>query len=148
MPTNTFCSTRAWHPLDNATPTNFPSPKSWVSFFSLVLFVSLLAMVLSEYNKDWSKFFEMLLFPKFLQNDEIYKKLFPLAFFNILKEPLLVQEQTITQKEGLILSFLDPESLWVWHYQEVAMSTCCKKHILLIFYMSADCFWLLPLWHL
>ena len=36
---------------------------------------------------------------------------FPSAFFNILKEPLLVQKQRIPQKKVLILSFLDIESL-------------------------------------
>ena len=68
------------------------------------------------------------------------KKMFPLIFFNILKEPLLVQKQTIPQKKGLILSFLELESLRAWHYQEGATPTCRKKHILLIFYMYAEGF--------
>ena len=42
------------------------------------------------------------------------KKKIP-AFFNILKEPLLVQKQTIPEKTGLILSFLELESLRAWH---------------------------------
>ena len=69
----------------------------------------------------------------------------PPAFFNILKIPLLVQKQTIAQKKGLILSILEPDILRAWHYQEGAMSTCCKKPIiLLLFYMSAVCFDFLP----
>ena len=44
-------------------------------------------------EKRWRKFFEKVYFRDFLKNDEIYKKN-PLAFFNIVKEPLLVQKQT------------------------------------------------------
>ena len=42
------------------------------------------------------------------------------AFFNIMKEPLLVQKQTIHQQKALDLSFLETESLRAWHYQEDA----------------------------
>ena len=42
------------------------------------------------------------------------------AFFNILKEPLLVQKQTIHPQKALILSFSETESLSVWHHQEGA----------------------------
>jgi hypothetical protein len=56
-----------------------------------------------------------------------YKKLFPPAFFNILKEPLLVQNQTISQKKGLILSFFQAGKLW--YYQEGSTPTFCKKGI-------------------
>ena len=35
--------------------------------------------------------------------------IFSSVFFNILKEPLLVQKQTIHQKKGLDLSYLEPE---------------------------------------
>ena len=51
----------------------------------------------------------MILFPQFPQNDEIYKKYFLQSFLIILKEPLLVQKQTIAQMKALILSFLEPE---------------------------------------
>jgi hypothetical protein len=45
-----LCSKWAWSPLDNATPLKFPSAKSLVSEPSVdVSFVSVLAMVLSEY---------------------------------------------------------------------------------------------------
>ena len=54
------------------------------------------------------------------------KKKIP-AFFNILKEPLLVQKQTIPQQKFLILSFLELESLRAWHYQEGSTPTCRKK---------------------
>jgi hypothetical protein len=52
----------------------------------------------------------------------------PLAFFNILKEPLLVQKQMIPQKKALILSFLQMESLRGWHDQEGATPPCREKH--------------------
>ena len=39
------------------------------------------------------------------------QKIFLPGFFNILKEPLLVQKQTILQKKGLILSFLELKNL-------------------------------------
>ena len=46
----TFRGERAWHPPDNATPLNFLFPKSLDQELSAdVLFVSVLAMVLSEY---------------------------------------------------------------------------------------------------
>jgi hypothetical protein len=48
-----------------------------------------------------------------------FKKFSP-AFFNIMKEPLLVQKQTIHQQKALDLSFLETESLRAWHYQEDA----------------------------
>ena len=40
---------------------------------------------------------------------ENFKKIFPLAFFNILTEPLLVQKQTIHQQKTWDLSYLEPE---------------------------------------
>ena len=53
-----FCGKWAWSPPDNATPSNFPPPKSWVSDLSFeVSFVSVLAMVLSEYWKRLEKNF-------------------------------------------------------------------------------------------
>ena len=89
--------------------------KNWVLDLSVgVAFVSVLAMVLSEYWKSWRKYF--------FQNDIIFtisskyyhfKKIFPPAFFNILIKPLLVQIQMIPQQKGLILSFLELESLRV-----------------------------------
>ena len=46
----TFRGERAWHPPDNATPSNFLVPKSLDQELSAdVSFVSVLAMVLSEY---------------------------------------------------------------------------------------------------
>ena len=43
--------------------------------------------------------------------------MFPPAFFNILKEPLVVQKRMIPQKKALILSFfLEQESLRVWYH--------------------------------
>ena len=43
------------------------------------------------------------------RNFHIFKKIFPLVFFNILTEPLLVQKQTIHQHKALDLSYLEPE---------------------------------------
>jgi hypothetical protein len=44
------CGRWAWSLPDDATPLDFPAPKSYVSDLSVeVQFVSLLAMVLSEY---------------------------------------------------------------------------------------------------
>ena len=43
--------------------------------------------------------------------------MFPPAFFNILKEPSIVQKQMIPQKKGLKLSFFAAEKLRAWHYQ-------------------------------
>ena len=57
-----------------------------------------------------------------------YFKKFPPAFFNILKEPLLVQKQRIHQQKALDLSFLETESLRGWHYQEDATPARREKH--------------------
>ena len=47
-----YCGKWAWSLPDNATPSDFSAPKSWVSELSVeVSFVSVLAMVLSEYWK-------------------------------------------------------------------------------------------------
>ena len=111
-----FCGKWAWSPPANATPSDFPAAKSWVSDLSFeVSFASVLGMVLSEY---WKKleffFFKMILFWGNCKKKYNFKKKSQ-AFFNILKEPLLVKKQTIPQKTGLILSFLEMESLRVWH---------------------------------
>ena len=85
-------------------------------------------MVLSEYWKRLEEIFRNKIISAISQNDENYKNIFPPAFFNILKEPLLVQKQTIPQKKALILSFLELESLRAWHYQEGSTPTCTKRH--------------------
>ena len=64
-------------------------------------------MVLSEYWKRLEEKFRKILFPQFRQNDENYKNIFSPAIFNILKEPLLVQIQTLHQQKALDLSYLD-----------------------------------------
>ena len=43
------------------------------------------------------------------QNYENYKKKYSLVFFNILKEPLLVQKQMLHQKKALDLSYMEPK---------------------------------------
>ena len=43
------------------------------------------------------------------QNDKNYKKIFSPAYFNILKEPLLLQIQTLYQQKALDLGYLEPE---------------------------------------
>ena len=123
-----FCAKWAWSPPDNATSSGFSAPKSWVSELSSeASFVSVLAMVLSEYWQRLEKFFQNKVISSISQNDENYKNIFPLAFFKILKKPLLVQKQTIPQKKGLILSFLELKSLRVWHFQEDSTPTCRIK---------------------
>ena len=65
-------------------------------------------MVLSENWKRLEDFFF-----KFLHFYEIaeiiFFKNFPPAVFNILKEPLLVQKQTLHQQKALDLCYLEPE---------------------------------------
>ena len=123
-----FCGKWAWSTPDNATPPDFPAPKNWVSELpSEVLFFSVLAIVLSEYRKMLEENFQNAVISAISQNDENLKNIFPPAFFNILKEPFLVQKQTIPQKKALILSFLQLESLRAWHYQEGSTPTCRKK---------------------
>ena len=67
---------------------------------------------------------------------------FPPAFFNILKEPLLVQKQTIHQQKALDLSFNLTPWKWAWHHQEGVTPIRRKKHFLLLFYGRVDVFWL------
>ena len=70
----------------------------------------------------------------------IFFENFHLAFFNILKEPLLKQKQTIHQQKALDLSFNLTPQKWAWHYQEAATPSCREKHILLIFYGRVEVF--------
>jgi hypothetical protein len=84
-------------------------------------------MVLSEYRKRLEENFRNTVISAISQNDKNYKNIFPPVFFNILKEPLLVQKQKIPQKKALTLSFLQLESLRAWHYQEGSMPTCRIK---------------------
>ena len=114
---NFFCGKWAWSPPANATPSDFPAPKSWVSDLSFqVSFASVLVMVLSVY---WKKldffFFIMIIFWGNCKKKYNFKKNSQ-TFFNILKEPLLVQKQMILKTKGLILSFLQMESLRTWHH--------------------------------
>ena len=76
-------------------------------------------MVLSEYWKRLEEVFWKRLFPRFPKNYEIYKKK-PLALFNILKEPLLVQKQTIPQQKALDLNFNLAPWKWAWHHNYAA----------------------------
>ena len=68
-------------------------------------------------------------------NSDIWKK----VQANILREPLVLLKQTITQQTALDLSFNLTPQKWVWHYQEGATLTRREKHILLNF-MGAEGF--------
>ena len=85
-------------------------PNSWNHKLSAdVLFVSVLAIILSEY---WKKLEEI-----FFWNDITLRRLwksyhfekYSQAFFNILTEPLPVQKLTIHQQKAHDLSYLEPE---------------------------------------
>ena len=99
-------------------------------------------MVLSEYWKTLEENFRKSLFPRFPKKLWNLKKKNSLAFFNIVKEPLLVQKQTTPQQKALDLSFNLTPWKWAWHYQEGATPSRREKHILLNF-MGAEGFWLL-----
>ena len=60
--------------------------------------------------------------------ETIFFENFPPAFFNILREPLLLQKQTIHQQKGLDLSFLQTQILRAWHDQEGATPSRREKH--------------------
>ena len=60
-------------------------------------------------EKGWRKNFRNKIISTFSQNDENHKNIFSLAFFNILKEPLLAQKQTLYQQKALDLSYLELE---------------------------------------
>ena len=57
-----------------------------------------------------------------------FQKKNPLAFFNFLKEPVLVQKQTIHEQKALDLGFNLTPWKWVWHDQEGATPSRRKKH--------------------
>ncbi|MCP3931483.1 MAG: hypothetical protein GY705_20550 [Bacteroidetes bacterium] len=59
-------------------------------------------------EKGWRKIFEKRLFPHFLNMVKIIKILSP-AFFNILKEPLVVQKQTLYLQKAHDLGYLELE---------------------------------------
>ena len=52
----------------------------------------------------------------------------PQAFFNIPKEPLLVQKQTTPQQKTIDLSFNFTPLKWAWHHQEGATPPRREKH--------------------
>ena len=62
-------------------------------------------MVLSEYYKTLEENFRIKIIFTISQNEENYKNIFSQASFNILKQLLLVQKQTLHQQKGLDLSF-------------------------------------------
>ena len=85
-------------------------------------------MVLSEYWKRLEKKFWKRLFSQFPKIVENYKNLFSPAISNIVKEPLLVQEQTTPQQKALDLSFNLTPWKWAWHHQEGATPSRREKH--------------------
>ena len=92
-----------------------------------------------DIEKGWRKIFEKDYFRDFLKN---LQKKNSLAFFNVLKEPLIVKKQTTHQQKALDLSFHLTPWKWAWHYQEGATPPRREKHILLIFYGRVEGFWL------
>ena len=118
---NTLYKNIFWKWFKNALPTSVEweviKSTGWISeiwkevseLSSEVLFVSVLAMVLSEYWKRLEENFRNKIISAISQNDRNYKKIFSPAFFNILKEPLLLQRQTLYQQKALDLGYLEPE---------------------------------------
>ena len=92
-----FCS--RWT-FGNATPSNFPAPKSWVSDLSFeVLFVSVLATVLSEYWKMLENFFsKWYYFRNFLKLISFQKKNSS-SFFQYSERNITSTETNDTSKE-------------------------------------------------
>jgi hypothetical protein len=62
-------------------------------------------MVLLEYYKTLEENFRIKIISAISLNDKNYKNIFSPASFNILKELLLVQKQTLHQQKALDLSF-------------------------------------------
>jgi hypothetical protein len=126
-PTYAFHGKDAWRPPGNVTPLNFQSAKSLVSeLFSEVCLFLCYQWFFQNIEKDWRKFFKIRLIPQFLKMTKI-KNIFSPVFFNILKEPLVLQKQTIPQKKALIFSLLQLEQLRVWHYQKGTTPPCPKS---------------------
>ena len=90
-------------------------------------------MVLSEYWKRLEENFRKKIISAISQNDKIKKKDLLQRFSTFLKEPLLVQKQTIHQQKALDFSFHLAPWKWAWHYQEAATPSRREKHILLNF---------------
>ena len=89
--TYAFRGEEAWRPPDHATPTFRVPNKSWDPGLSAdVRFVSVLAMVLSEYYKTLEENFRIKIISAISQNGENYKNIFSPVFFNILKELLVI----------------------------------------------------------
>ena len=99
-------------------------------------------MVLSEYYKTLEENFRIKIISTISQNEENYENIFSQASFNILKQLLLVQKQTLHQQKGLDLSFYLASWKWAWHDREGATPPRREKHLLLIFYRCVEGFWL------
>ena len=107
--TYAFCAERAWRPPDSATPLSF-----WLQIAEIMSFLLMYHLFLyyqwlfQNLEKDWRKILEIRLFPQFLKMTKIWN-IFSLAIFNILKEPLLVQKQTMHQQKAHDLSYSELE---------------------------------------
>ena len=108
---NVFCGKWAWHPPDHATPLSFYFQIAEISSFLLMNRLFLYKQGFCQnIEKGLRIFFKMIQFSQSPPSNIISKKIFPLAFFNILTEPLLVQKQTIHQQKAWDLSYLEPEA--------------------------------------
>ena len=109
-----------------------------------VSYVAALAMVCSQYWKRLEVKFRNKIISAISQNEENYKNIFSPVFFNIAKEPLLVQKQTLHQKKS-------PWSQLKFAILKVGralsggrQASSLRKAFLLIFYRRVEGFDTLP----
>ena len=81
--------------------------------------------------EDSGDFLIRKIFSPYLRNTYRVRQSKRHAFFKILKEPMLMQKQTIPHMKALILSFLDSERTRVWYFHCGSMPTCFKKNLVL-----------------
>ena len=93
---NPFCAKWAWHPPDSATPFS-----SWLQIAKIPSFLLMYCMSLQQQwflqkiKKSWRKYIFIIFVILRKCGINLISKVFPPAFFDILKEPLLVSKETL-----------------------------------------------------
>ena len=127
------CGKWVWSPPDNATPLDFPAPKSWLSDLSVeVLFVSVL-IFLSEY---WKRLQEMLVQKQMIPQ----KKGLIISFLELVSLRAWRYQEgttpTCRKKQFFFVFYNSGEGFWLFAFYDLSRRLLLNYNILRVSYES------------